>query len=90
MNIVFIPLNECIELCCPTQQILQILSWKRFIVFQKENSASRVLSIALLIITQVEGFTEILVLLETDILIGANTIWLEASKPEISSVILGK
>lgn len=58
-----------------------------FIIFQKENSASRVLSITLLIITWVEGFIEIL--LETDILTGAKTVWLEASKPEISSVILG-
>ena len=65
------------------------MSWKWFIVFQKENSASRVLSITLSIITWVEGFIEILVLLETDILIGANIIWLEAGKPEISSVILG-
>jgi len=65
------------------------LSWKCFVVFQKENSASRVLSISLLTITQVESLMKISVLLETDILIAANIIWLEASEPEISSVILG-
>lgn len=70
-------------------RILQIFSWEWFIVFQKENSASRALSITLLIITWVEGSIEILVLPETDILIGANALWLEASKPEISSVIFG-
>ena len=46
-------------------------------------------SITLLIITWVEGFIEILVLLETEILMGDNTVWLETSKPEIFSVILG-
>lgn len=87
VNIAFFPLNGYIELCCllTAFRILQIFSWKWFIVFKEENSAFRVL------INHYMGRRLYwnTVLLGTDILTGARTIWLEASKWEISCVILG-